>query len=104
MFTLVNIQSESPSLAGQYSAGANTFYLPKASSQAQALEASANLSRMLQEIPLQEGERAAVEDGIEAMVKLVDGLRDTAAPDGRTPVEIAAQDLDSSRPKSNRTA
>lgn len=67
-----------------------SFYMPKESSKAQALEASANLSRMLQEIPLQEGERAAVEDGIEAMAKLVNSLRNTAAPDGRTPVELAA--------------
>ena len=44
---------------------------------------------MLQEIPLQEGERAAVEDGIKAMAKLANSLRDTATPDGRTPVEIA---------------
>ena len=67
-----------------------SFYMPKESSKAQALEASANLSRMLQEIPLQEGARAAVEDGIEEMVKLVNSLRNTAAPDGRTPVELAA--------------
>ena len=66
-----------------------SFYMPKESSKAQALEASANLSRMLQEIPLLEGERAAVEDGIEAMTKLANSLRDTATPDGRTPVEIA---------------
>ena len=80
-----------------------SFYLPKASSEAQALEASANLSRMLQEIPLQEGERAAVEDGIEAMAKLVNSLRDTAAPDGRTPIEIAVQDNDSSPLQSEST-
>lgn len=67
-----------------------SFYMPKESSKAQALEASANLARMLQEIPLQEGERAAVEDGIEAMAKLVSSLRNTATPDGRTPVELAA--------------
>jgi integrase len=67
-----------------------SFYVPKDSSKAQALEASANLSRMLQEIPLQEGERAAVEDGIEAMAKLANSLRNTATPDGRTPAELAA--------------
>lgn len=67
-----------------------SFYMPKESSKTQALEASANLSRMLQEIPLQEGERAAVEDGIEAMATLANSLRNTATPDGRTPVELAA--------------
>jgi hypothetical protein len=44
---------------------------------------------MLQEIPLLAEERAAVEDGVEAMTKLADGLRDVATPDGRAPAEIA---------------
>ena len=56
------------------------FYVPKQSARAQALEAKANLARMLQEIPLLEEERAAVEDGVEAMTKLADGLRDVATP------------------------
>ena len=67
-----------------------TFYVPKASAKAQALEACTNLTSMLQEIPLLEEERAAIEDGLDAMSMLADGLRDTAAPDGRTPGEIAA--------------
>lgn len=66
------------------------FYLPKQSAQAQALEAKSNLSRMLQDIPLLEEERAAVEDGLDAMAKLVKSLHDTATPDGRTPEEIAS--------------
>jgi hypothetical protein len=65
------------------------FYVPKPSTRAQALEASENLIRMLQEIPLLDEERAAVEDGLGAMAKLAQGLRDTATPDGRTPAEIA---------------
>ncbi|MFC7208909.1 hypothetical protein ACFQOZ_21470 [Comamonas endophytica] len=65
-----------------------SFYLPKDSAKAQALEAGANLTRMLQEIPLQDTERAAVEDGIEAMEKLVDSLSHTITPDGRTPNAI----------------
>jgi integrase len=68
-----------------------SFYIPKASAEAQALEARENLARMLQEIPLRDEERAAVEDGLEAMAKLVEGLRSTATPDGRSPAEIAAQ-------------
>jgi hypothetical protein len=44
---------------------------------------------MLQEIPLLEEERAAVEDGVAAMTRLADGLRDIATPDGRTPADIA---------------
>jgi hypothetical protein len=66
-----------------------SFYVPKQSARAQALEAKANLARMLQEIPLLEEERAAVEDGVEAMTRLADGLREVATPDGRTPAEIA---------------
>jgi hypothetical protein len=69
-----------------------SFYMLKESSNAQSLEASANLSRMLKEIPLQEGERAAVE-GIEAMAKLANTLRDTAKPGGRSPVEIAVTEV-----------
>ena len=67
-----------------------SFYGPKESARIQALEANGNLSRMLQEIPLREEERAAIEDGAEAMAKLASGLRNMAAPDGRTPGEIAA--------------
>jgi integrase len=66
-----------------------SFYVPKQSARVQALEAKSNLARMLQDIPLLEEERAAVEDGLEAMKKLADGLRETATPDGRTPDEIA---------------
>jgi hypothetical protein len=46
---------------------------------------------MLQKIPLLDEERAAVEDGVAAMTKLADGLRDVATPDGRTPAEIPAR-------------
>lgn len=66
-----------------------SFYVPKQSARAQALEAKSNLARMLQDIPLLEEERAAVEDGLEAMTNLADSLRKTATPDGRTPAEIA---------------
>ncbi|MGE3280102.1 MAG: tyrosine-type recombinase/integrase [Alphaproteobacteria bacterium] len=67
-----------------------SFYIPKESARAQALEAKVNLARMLREIPLLDEERAAVEDGMEAMTKLASSLRDIATPDGRTPAEIAA--------------
>ena len=58
-----------------------SFYLPKSSSEAQYVEGQRNLLRLMQEIPLTESERAAVEDGVEAMKKLTDSLRNVASPD-----------------------
>lgn len=65
-----------------------SYYLPKDSGRAQMIEAKGNLQRMMQEIPLREEERAAVEDGLEALEKLTRGLTSTPAPDGRTPREL----------------
>lgn len=45
---------------------------------------------MLQEIPLSEEERAAVEDGIEAMEKLCQQLADVPTPAGPTPNQLSA--------------
>ena len=67
-----------------------SFYRPKGSSQAQLLEGKANLLRMLQEIPLSEEERAAVEDGIAAMEKLCQQLADVPTPAGLTPNQLTA--------------
>lgn len=64
------------------------FYLPKNSTKAQILESKANLQRMVQEIPLSEEERAAVEDGIEAMHKLLAKLASEPTPSEKTPQEI----------------
>ena len=70
------------------------FYCPKGSSQAQLLEGKANLQRMLQEIPLTEEERAAVEDGIVAMEKLCQQLADVPTPAGLTPNQLTKSDLE----------
>jgi len=64
------------------------FYLPKDSTRAQLLEASANLQRMLASIPLTEDERAAVEDGRAALDSLLVRLADVPTPAGTTPREI----------------
>jgi hypothetical protein len=69
-----------------------SFYRPKGSSEAQFLEARTNLLRMRQDIPLTDEERDAVDDGIaamEAMKTLCENLADVAAPDGRTPRQLA---------------
>ena len=70
------------------------FYEPKDSARMQAVEAKGNLIRMLQELPLRDEERTAVEDGVKAMERLTEGLRDIATPDGRTPVQIQADAFD----------
>ena len=61
------------------------FYTPKDSSQAQLLEAKANLQRTLASIPLTDDERAAVEDGQAALDALLARLADIPAPAGPTP-------------------
>lgn len=57
-----------------------SFYRPKANTEGQLLEGKQNLQRMLQEIPLLEDERAAVEDGLEAMNKLLQRLATVPTP------------------------
>ena len=68
-----------------------SFYAPKDSTQAQLLEAKTNLERMMQEIPLREEERAAVEDGLVAVEKLCARLLDVPTPAGPTPREIEGE-------------
>jgi len=65
-----------------------SFYRPKGSIHAQLLEGKTNLLHMLQEIPLSEEERAAVEDGVEAMEKLCRQLADVPTPAGPTPNQL----------------
>jgi len=65
-----------------------SFYLPKDSSKALLLEGQLNLARMMQEVPLTDDERSAVEDGIAALSSLTDKLADVPTPDGRTPNQL----------------
>ena len=64
------------------------FYEPKASAKAQALEGKANLLRLRQEIPLNDAELRAVEEGIAAHVELVAKLGNVPAPDRRSPMQV----------------
>ena len=59
------------------------FYVPKQSSRAQSIEAKANLLRLTQEIPLNEDELRAVEEGIAGHEKLVARLVSCPTPDAR---------------------
>ena len=65
-----------------------TFYMPKSSSQVQLLEGKSNLLRLRQEIPLSDEEMAAVDDGVEAMNRLLGRLADVATPAGPTPHQL----------------
>jgi len=69
------------------------FYIAKGSSRAHLLEGRANLQRMRQEIPLNDAEIAAVEDGLAALGKLLDQLADVATPAGPTPRELGVSEL-----------
>jgi hypothetical protein len=66
------------------------FYLPKASTHVQLVEAKGHLQRMLTAIPLTDGERAAVEDGATAVQRLLDQLANLPTPAGPTPRAIKA--------------
>jgi integrase len=65
------------------------FYVPKDSTRAQLLESRENLQRMLAQIPLTDDERAAVEDGTEAVDRLLARLTDVPTPAGPTPRQLA---------------
>ena len=57
------------------------FYIPKASSEAQLLEAKHGLQRMLVQIPLTDNERAAVEGDQDAVERLLNTLATVPTPD-----------------------
>ncbi len=65
-----------------------SFYVPKGSSQVQLLQGKANLIQLRQEIPLNDSELAAVDDGVVAMEKLLERLADIPTPAGPTPREL----------------
>ena len=69
------------------------FYLPKGSTKAQLLEAQEHLQRMLAVIPLTEDERAAVEEGAQALDRLVARLAEVPTPTGQTPHQLAERSL-----------
>lgn len=60
------------------------FYVPKESSQADLITSKANMIRMLQDIPLTDDERAAVEGDRNAIERLLERLATTPTPDRST--------------------
>jgi len=75
------------------------FYLPKGSSRSQLLEGKENLLRMRQEIPLNDTELAAVDDGVAALDRLLDQLADVATPAGPTPRQLRSSEIASADPQ-----
>ena len=64
------------------------FYQPKESSRGQLLEAKSSLLHLLQEVPLAEDERAAIDGDLAALDRLVARLVDQPTPSGQTPKEL----------------
>jgi hypothetical protein len=60
------------------------FYVPKESSQADLITSKADMIRMLQEIPLTDDERAAVEGDRDAIERLLERLATTPTPNRST--------------------
>jgi len=71
-----------------------SFYVPKGSSQVQLLQGKTNLLQLRQEIPLNDSELAAVDDGVAAMEKLLEQLADVPTPAGPTPRELGNRTCD----------
>ena len=70
-----------------------SFYRPKTSTQSLLLEGKTNLLRLRQEIPLQEVEVAAIDEGIAAFDSLLSQLEDVPTPAGLTPRQLQSQAL-----------
>jgi len=65
-----------------------SFYMPKGSTAAALLEGKSNLLRMRQEIPLNDAELAALDDGVSALESLLSRLATVPTPAGPTPLQL----------------
>jgi integrase len=65
-----------------------SFYVPKGSTASALLEGKSNLMRMRQEIPLNESELAALDDGLSALESLLSRLGNIPTPSGPTPLQL----------------
>ena len=74
------------------------FYRPRESSLAQLLDTKDNILRFLQQTPLTDEERAAVDGDLTAIDRLTHQLADRPTPSGQTPADLGTQrcpDVDS---------
>ena len=62
--------------------------MPKNSSKSQLLEGKSNLLRLSQEIPLSNQEVAEINDGVDAVDRLLKLPADVATPAGPTPRQL----------------
>ena len=69
------------------------FYRPRDSSLAQLLDAKDNILRFVQQIPLSDEERAAVDGDLTAIDRLTRQLADRPTPSGQTPAELGTSTL-----------
>lgn len=65
-----------------------SFYMPKGSTASALLEGKSNLLRMRQEIPLNDAELAALDDGVSALESLLTRLAKVPTPAGPTPLQL----------------
>ncbi len=70
-----------------------SFYIPKGSTASALLEGKSNLLRMRQDIPLSEGELAALDDGVSALESLLSRLANVPTPAGPTPLQLRGESL-----------
>jgi hypothetical protein len=68
------------------------FYVPKQSSRAELIAAKAGMIRMLEEIPLTDDEKAAVDGDVHAVERLLNRLATTPTPD--SPAEGSSKKAD----------
>lgn len=68
-----------------------SHYRPKASSEAQMLEAKENLLRLKTSVPLTDEMQQAVDSGVHAVQALIERLHDVPTPSGQTPRELGRQ-------------
>jgi integrase len=72
------------------------FYIPRQSAQADLIRSKSSMVRMLQEIPLTDDERAAVDGDVAAIDRLLARLKSTPTPDqfGPTDRTVASQNTE----------
>src|SRR5260370_13955151 len=70
-----------------------SFYMPKGSTASALLEVKSNLLPMRQEIPLNDAELAALDDGVSALESLLSRLSDLPTPAVPTPLQLRAESL-----------